>query len=213
MGRALEKVYVYAHLLSDQDTANTESLGYLDQATNLYARVGESWSFFTPELLALSETQIEKYLSDPLLKPYQRMLREIVRYKPHTLSKDEEQLLAAGAEVFGSSEKIFSQLNNADLAFGTLRVDGEDKTLSHGTYTLFLKHPNREVRRAAFEQYYGVFDAHKHTISATLGSSIKRDIFLSRVKKFPSARERSLFSDDVPLAVYENLIDTVAKNI
>lgn len=213
MSRALEKVYVYAHLLSDQDTGNTDNLGLLDQATNLYSRVGEQWSFFTPEILALSEERIAQYLADSKLKPYRRMLTEIVRYKPHTLSKDEEQLLAAGSEVFGTSEKIFSQLNNADLTFGSLEVDGQEKVLSHGTYTLFLKHPNRDIRRRAFEQYYGVFEAHKHTIAATLGSSIKRDIYLARVKKFPSARERSLFSDNVPVAVYDNLIETVARNL
>ncbi|MFN8392092.1 MAG: oligoendopeptidase F [Bdellovibrionota bacterium] len=213
MSRTLEKVYVFAHLRSDEDTSSGENLGRLEQATNLYARVSELWSFLTPELLALPEKQIAEYLAHEELAPYRRMLREIVRYKPHTLSKEEERLLAAATEVFGTSEKVFSQLNNADLQFGTILVDGEEKTLSHGTYTLFLKHPDRDVRRRAFEQYYQVFDGHKNTIAATLGSSIKRDIFLAKAKNFPSARERSLFSDNVPTAVYDNLVDTVAAHL
>ena len=213
MSRSLEKVYVYSHLRSDEDTANSENLGRLEQASNLYSRVSEAWSFFTPELLALPRNTVQLYLEHTDLKPYHRMLREILRYQPHTLSKEEEQLLAAGSEVFSTADKIFSQLNNADLTFGTLTVNGEEKTLSHGTFTLFLKNGDRNVRKAAFEQYYRVFDDHRNTIAATLSGSVKRDVYLARMKKYPSARERSLFADNVPVAVYDNLIQTVTQNL
>jgi oligoendopeptidase F len=213
LGRLLEKVYVFAHLQSDQDTANSENLGRLEQATNLYARISEQWSFFTPELLALPAEKIAEYLAASELQPYKRMLEEILRYKPHTLSKEEERLLAAGTEVFGTSEKVFSQLNNADLQFGSIQVNSEEKVLSHGSFTLLLKNPNREVRRKTFEQYYAVFDGHKNTIAATLAGSIKRDVFLAKVKNFPSAREKSLFSDNVGTEVYDNLIATVSDSL
>ena len=213
MSRLLEKIYTFAHLQSDQDTANSENLGLLDQATNLYSRVGEQWSFLSPELLSLPDETIQTFLANALLQPYKRMIEEIVRYKPHTLTQGEEQLLAAGGEVFGSCEKIFSQLNNADLSFGSIEVDGQAKPLTHGSYTVFLKNRNRDVRKKAFEQYYGVFDQHRNTIATTLSGSNKRDIYLAKVRKFPSAREKSLFADNVPVSVYDNLIRSVANNL
>lgn len=213
MNRVLEKVYVYTHLRSDQDTGNSENLGRHDQAVNLAARVGEAWSFFTPELLELSDDKIQEYLTAEPLREYRRLLREVLRYKPHTLSQQEEQILAAGAEIFGSCDKIFSQLNNADLTFPPVRVKGEDVDLSHGTYTLFLKNEDREVRAEAFKNYYSAFDSHKNTIAATLAGSIKKNIYLAKTKRYHSSREASLFSDDVPVSVYDNLIETVSNNL
>ena len=150
---------------------------------------------------------------EPSLQDLKRMVLEIVRYRPHTLSKAEENLLALGSEVFGVSSKTFSQLNNADLKFGTVHVDGEEKSLTHGTFSLLLKNPNREVRKQTFEQYYKVFEDHKNTIAATLTGSIKGDVYLSQVKKHTSARERALFADNVELSVYDNLIETVSSNL
>jgi len=213
MNRSLEKIYVFTHLKSDEDTGEAVNLGRHDQALNLATRVGEAWSFFTPELLSLSPVRIEEYLSSRELEPYRRVLKEILRYKPHTLSQQEEQLLAGGAEVFGSCDKIFSQLNNADLSFPSIEINGEKKDLTHGSYMVYLKHADREVRRRAFESYYSAFDAHKNTIAATLSGAIKKNIFLSRAKKYGSCRESSLFNDDVPVSVYDNLIAAVSANL
>lgn len=207
--RLMEKLYTFAHLKSDQDTTNSEFLALYERVSSVASRLAESWSYFTPELLSLSDGVIAGLLSAPELAPYHRMLREITRYKPHTLSPQEEQLLAAGSEVFHVADRVFSQLNNADLTFGTIPVDGTDVPLTHGSFAVLLKKPNRAIREQAFRQYYAAFDGHRHTIAATLAGSIKRDIYLARVRRHRSALEGSLFSDDVPVGVYENLIGTV----
>jgi oligoendopeptidase F len=211
--RELEKLYVYAHLESDADLGNSTNLGRLDQIRNLYTRFSALWSFFEPELLALEEKRIAELIADPKLAQYRRMLNEIIRYKPHTLTAEGEGLLALGGEVFGTSGNIFSQLNNVDLRFEPIKVDGVETALSHGTYSVLLKKADRCVREAAFNSYYTEYDQHKHTISASLSGSIKRDIFLAQAKRFPSALARSLFSDNVPESVYNNLIDTVSANL
>lgn len=211
--RILEKVYTYAHLKSDEDTSNTENLGLLDRAYNLYGRHSEAWSFFSPELLSLKQEIIDSYLKAEILKPYRRSIKDIVRYKPHTLNQREEKLIAAGAEVFQSTEKVFSQLNNADLNFGSIKLNGQKVPLTHGSYSLILKNPDRKIRKKTFEQFYQVFEGHKNTIAATLSGSIKKDVYLAKIKNFRSAREASLFSDNVSTDVYDNLINTVSKNL
>ncbi len=211
--RTLEKIYTYAHLLSDQDTANTENLGLLQQVTGLYSHISALTSFITPELLSLEQEKIDSYLNDDSLKDYRRLLDNIVRYKPHTLSESEEEILAKGLEVFGSSQKIFSQLTNADFEFEPINIDGETKSLTQGTYVLYLKDEKREVREQAFNNFYKVFNSHKNTLAESLTSSIKKDSYISNVKKYNSTRERSLFSDNVPVSVYDNLINTVGNNL
>jgi oligoendopeptidase F len=209
----IEKLYTYAHLKSDEDTSNPDNLGRLQRAINLYARLSSTASFIAPELLDIDPSTLETYLQEPALKDLKRLVREIVRYRPHTLSPSEEALLAQGLEVFASCSQVFSQLNNADLEFGSVEVDGNQIPLTHSTYTLLLKNPNPEVRRQTFEQYYGVFDAHKNTISAAFAGSLKKDVFLSRARKHASCLNQGMFGDNVEVEVYHNLLESVSTQL
>lgn len=211
--RKLEKLYAFAHLKSDQDTASTIDLARQDKILNLFTRFSALSSFIGPELISIDPDLLEKFCSDNALAPYRRNIREIVRYKPHTLSRKEEEIIALGSEVFSSFQKIFSQLNNADLEFGSLEVDGKLETLSHGSYSLFLKNQKRELREKAFSQYYKVYENHKNMLSANYTSSIKKNSYLAKVKNYPSALEKSLFSDNVSIDVYRNLIQTISNNL
>ncbi|MCB0324473.1 MAG: oligoendopeptidase F [Bdellovibrionales bacterium] len=213
LSRELEKLYTFAQLNADVDLGDSKHQGYVQQVIGLHARFATEASFFTPELLSIDDALLQSFLADPSLVDYRRRLEEIARYKPHTLSEPEESLLARGIEVFGSAQKIFSQLNNVDLSFGTVSVDGKDEPLTHSTFVVFLKNSDRQVRKRAWEQYYRAFDSHRNTIAASLTASIKRDVYFGQVRKFPSSLERSLFADDVTPGVYNQLIDTVSANL
>ena len=211
--RLLEKVYVYAHLRSDEDTANGENLASLQLAVNLATRFQAASSYITPEVLGIEDSRLNEFMNSPELTDFKRALLEIIRYKPHTLSAEQENLLAMGSEVFGACGQVFSQLNNADLNFGNLEVEGKQTPLTHGSFIVFLKSRERSLRARAFEQYYGVFEAHKNTIAATLSGAVKKDVYLARAKNFSSAISRALFADNVATKVYDNLIDTVSEHL
>ncbi len=211
LSQRIEKIYCYAHLLADQDTSNATNQGLMQKALNLYSRISLAGSFIRPELLKISDSTLSKYLSDPLLKPYARAIKEIVRYKEHTLDEEKENILALATEVLSSPGTIFSQLNNADLKFGTITDNGEEKTLTHGSYQVFLRSPDRSLRKNVYAQYMSTYDAHKNTIAATYTASIKRDIFSARARGYGSALKMSLFPDQVPESVYDNLISTVTR--
>ncbi|MCL4134017.1 UNVERIFIED_CONTAM: hypothetical protein GTU68_065615 [Idotea baltica] len=213
LSQSVEEIYVYAHLRSDEDTTNTDNLGAFQQATKLYSQFAAATSFINPELLKLDEKTIEGFLEDEKLKPYSRMIERVIRYRPHTLSENEETLLASASEVFSTSSNIFSQLNNADFEFGSVEIDGEIQSLTHGTYSSFLKHKDREIRKKVYNQYYETYNAHKHTLATTLSSSVKKNVYLARTKKFDSAVKASLFSDDVSVDVYTTLVDTIGKSL
>lgn len=213
IAQRVEKIYVYAHLRHDEDTTNTQYAGAYQKAARLYTQFASAASFFNPELLALPEARMQEYLTDSSTAPYRRMLEHMLRYRPHTLSEREEALLAGASEVFSTSSTIFSQLNNADFSFGEIEVDGESQPLTHSTYSSFLKHQNREIRKAAYEQYYATFDEHKYTLAATLSTSVKKDVYLAHAKQFPSAVEASLFSDNVSVEVYHTLISSIRESL
>lgn len=210
VNRALERLYTYAHLRNDEDKTNATYDGLFQKAVNLYARIAQASSFFTPEVQAIDEQVMEGFLAHSALADYRFFMEKILRYKLHTRSEEVEELLAMSSEAMGAPSRIFSQLDNADLRFGTIEDDkGLDHELSHGNFIAFLMNPDRDVRKNAFTTYYSAYENHKHTMAASLASSIKNDLFISRAKRFDSTLHRALFADNVDKSVFTNLIESV----
>lgn len=213
MSRSIENLYTYAHLKSDEDKTNQFCLAMYQRSVNLYTRLSEASSFMTPEIQSIDTEVISKYMSDQSMKEYRFYLEKILRFRPHTLSKEIEQILAMSGEIAHAPSQIFSQLDNADIKFGTIRKsNGEEVELSHGNFSTMLQEPDREVRRTAFKQYYSSYDNLKNTIASTLEHSNKKDTFFAKVRNFKNSREASLFSDNMPEKVYDNLVKTVRQN-
>ncbi len=212
--RKLERVYTYAHLKSDQDKSNQYCLGLHQRALNLFTRASETASFMTPEIQAIADEIINQYLADDSLSEFKFYLKKILRNKPHTRSESEEQILAMTKEIANGPSQVFGQLDNVDLDFGSIiDENGKEIELSHGNFSTFLISPSRDVRRKVFFQYYQAYQNHRHTLAATLAHSIKKDLFYTRARRFSNCRVSALFSDNVPEAVYGNLIQTVKSNL
>ena len=210
LSRDLEKLYTYAHLKADEDTANQRYAALHGRAVNLHTRLSESSSFMSPEIQAIPDEIMRRFLEDPVLGEYRFSLEKLLRYRQHTLTAEIEEILAMGGEIAGAPSRFFSQLDNADLRFGMVKNDeGRMVELSHGNFISFLMSRNRDVRKESFHRYYKAYEDHRHSIATALSHSIKKDYFYSRVRKFTSCREASLFPDDVPSPVYINLISTV----
>ena len=213
ISRKLERLYTFAHLKNDEDKTNQKYLGVYQRAISLYTRTSEASSYLTPEIQSIPDNVLSAYRHDESLKEYSFYLDRIIRYKPHTLSREIEEVLAITSEVAHAPSQIFSQLDNADLRFGSMKnTRGEEVELSHGNFSTFLQTPDRSIREKAFFQYYKAYDDHKNTIAAALDASIKKNASYARVRRFQSARSSSLFSDDVPASVYDNLVSTVRNN-
>lgn len=212
--RKLEKVYTYAHLKSDEDKSDQHYQGFHQRALNLFTRASETASFMTPEIQAIADDVINRYLADDALTEFKFYLEKILRYKPHTRSESEEHILAMTREIADGPSQVFGQLDNVDLDFGTITDEnGKEVELSHGNFSTFLINPNRNVRSEAFFQYYQAYQNHRHTLAATLANSIKKDLFYTRARDFSNCRVAALFSDNVSETVYDNLMQTVKSNL
>ena len=214
LGLVLERLYVYAHLKADEDTGNSANRARLDRISAKHAEIGGECAWFQPELIAMDEKVFEHYCNSPVLAFYKRTLDEIGKERKHTLSAAEERILSMSSDVLGTPYKTFSLLNDADLRFGEITgEDGVKTKLTHGNYIKFLESPKREVRKAAFEATYDTYARFKNTFSSLLDANFKTSALSAELHKFPSALEASLFEDNVPLSVYNGLIDTVHENM
>jgi oligoendopeptidase F len=212
--RAGERLGTYAHLKTSEDTANSAYQRMMGRYQHAASLAGQAGSYIRPEIMAIPAAKMKKLLDAPELAPHRLTLERLLRYKPHTLSKSEEKLLAMQSEMAETSNHVFRQLNDADLKFRTLKNEkGETVELSNSSFSVFLHSPSRSVRKTAFHQLYEQFQGHENTFAATLGGSMHRDVFNAKAREFPSAREAALFADNVPVAVYDSLIESVHRHL
>ncbi len=214
MDRLGERLSVYAFLRTTEDQSNSNYQGLLARFQSAASKCNQAASYIRPTLLSIEAAKMDEFLADPLLKDYQLVLQRVVRYRDHTLSAKEEQLLAMQSEMSHTASHTFRQLNDADLKFGTVENEkGEQVELTNATFTSLLLSPSREVRKTAFSQYYAEFADHENTLAATLAGSVHTDVYYARARRYESALHSALFPDNVPIAVYDNLIAAVRKHL
>ena len=212
--RAADRLGTYAHLRASEDTAAAAAQRMMGLFQHAATRAGERASFIQPEIMAIPAEVLSGWLELPVLEPYRLMLDRVVRNRPHVLTEPEEKLLAMQGTFAGTAGKVFRQLTDADMKFGSI-VDGKgtEMELSNATFTTLLHDSSPAVRRQAFLQFYGQYEAHANTLAATLSGSNERDAYAAKVRRHPSAVEAALFADNVPLTVYDQLIAAVREHL
>lgn len=215
ISRKAEKIYVYAHLRSDENTKNTKYQGIMNKIDAYMAEFATYSAYFVPEILSFEDGFIEgeiKRLTG--LKPYEFLLLEILKEKPHVLSKKEEELLAAASDCLDAPSSIHNIMTNADMKFGKIKdEDGHEVELTEGNYSSFIKSKEREVRMEAFRTLFNQYKGFENTLATTLSSSIKTFNFAAKIRNYNSALESSLKPNDIPVEVYKNAVKTINDNL
>lgn len=214
MNLLLYKIINYAERKSDEDTRVAKYQAYVANATSAYTQVGEATSWFAAELLAIPAESAEKFYAEvPALEFYRRKLNKILNQREHTLSAEEEALLARAEELAVQPTNIFSMFDDADLTFEDA-VDSEGKThkLTSGSFVPLLMDADRVLRESAFKQLYSRFGEFRNTSAAILTSQVKNLQFFSSSRKYVSSLEAALAENEIPVEVYNNLIDAVHQN-
>ncbi|MDD9147272.1 MULTISPECIES: oligoendopeptidase F [unclassified Sporolactobacillus] len=211
----LNRVYVYAHMKSDEDTADATYQALHDRAGSLAAAIAGRLAFIVPEILAIAPEKLNGFLNENKeLQLYRHAIDEITRTRPHVLDAEKEALLAAASDVTDASSVTFGMLNNADLRFPKIKDEnGHDVEITHGRYGKLMESEDRRVRRETFEGIYATYGSFKNTLASTLGGQIKRDNFYAAARHYKSAREAALFGNAIPESVYDNLIKTVHEHL
>ncbi|MCH7909030.1 MAG: oligoendopeptidase F [Candidatus Hydrogenedentes bacterium] len=212
--RAGEKLGSYAFLKASQDVSNSAYQGMVARFTHFATEAGEAASFIAPEIQSIPKKKLERFVRSATLKDYRFNLEKLMRYKRHILSAKEERVLAMQGEITGTASRVFSQLTDADFSFGFVKDErGTKVELTQSSLGVLTRSQKRSVRREAFTKFYKVYDNHKNTLGASLNGSVLQDIYHARVRNHPSARESALFSDKVPVSVYDSLIEAVHDNL
>ena len=210
----LEKLYVYARMGRDMDNADAHYQALTDRISTLAVKISAAQSFLNPLLLSLDEGVLKRWIDECAgLKEHKFFLEDLLRSKSHVLSNEEERLLSLAGDFSDGAHDIFTMLNNADLRFKDVEHDGKIYPLSHASYIEYMQSPDRIFRKKVFETFYEEFAEHKNTIAAAYSTSVKKDVFYARARKFDSARQRALFADNVDTKVYDKLIEDIHRHL
>ncbi len=210
----LGRLIVYANMRSHEDTADSACQAPVNKISALSVQYGAALSFVTPELLSLPEKTLKQFAADKRLKDYAFSLKELLRQKKHVLSAKEESILARTGDFADTADNAFSMLTNADMKFAPVKNEsGKTVEMSEERAVAFLRSRNRGVRRQAFNSLYKPYCEMKNTLGATFNGMLKAAKFYAEVRNYSSPLEAALDANNVPVSVYDCLVDTVESSL
>lgn len=211
----IERLYVYARMRSDEDTAEQTYQDMFGRAQSLSFEAAERSSFIVPEILEMDPALLASYMeSENGIGLYRRLMERILGKREHTLSGPMEELLAQSYDATQGASQIFNMFNNADVKFPSITGEnGQEVPITHGNYISLMEHKDRRIRRDAFLGLYSVYRQFRNTLAAAFSANVKQAVFYAKARNYASSRQHSLAENEVPELVYDNLVAAVRKNL
>ena len=215
LDRDLSRLAVYANSLSDEDVRAARPREMKQATEELATAFSAACSWVRPEILTLPPAKVTKFLADePKLAPYRVYLQETLRRKAHTLGAAEEKIASEAGELERAGGDVHGVLSNADLPYPTIKLStGESVRLDPAAYSLHRQDRNRADRDKVFAAFFGALKTYERTMGATLAAAVKAHLFEMRVRHFDSSLEAALFQDNIPPAVYKQLLGDVHHSL
>ena len=213
--RELQQVTTYARLRSAEDTRNQEYQAMSAKASSLGSEASSAVSYLEPEVQSLTDADVEAFLDDePALATYEQYLDDVLRKKPHTRSSEVEEVLADLSEVTDAPSEIYSMLTNADMTYGVVEdPDGEEVEITQANFTKLQTNPDREFRERVHETFYDEWADVRNTVGTSLEKAVREHVTSAEIRDYDSARAAALDGSNVPVEVYDTLVDTVDDNL
>ncbi len=208
--KRLETAFVYAMFHTSTDNGDPKNQRMQGLAQQLVAKAQQASSFLNPEILAIEPEKLEKYMQQPELALYRHNIEDITRARTHTLPAEQEALLSQFAEVSGSPDQVFTMLSNVDIEFeDVIDENGNPSPLSNGNFGVYRESKSQAVRKDSFEKLHGAYHKHINTIAANYTGQVRFDNAYARIRGYNSACEAALFAANVPLSVYDSLVEAI----
>lgn len=214
VSRKIEKLYTYSRMRLDEDIKIKIYQEQIRKMELLIVKLSSSTAFIRPEISKLDKNILIDFKNREESKNFSYMLDKIIKNKKHVLTKNEEKIISQLSIIFDDSHQAFSVLNDSELDFGKLKNENNDKVkLTHGNYSLFLQSKNQKIRKKAYINMFSAYKKYIETISILYQNNIKVDCVVAKLRKYKSAMDMAIESEDVTLKVYDNLIKAVDCNL
>jgi oligoendopeptidase F len=215
LDKELSRLYVYASMLADQDTRAAEPQGMTQEMQQLAAALAAAGAYTEPEILKAGAATIDKFVAgEPRLKAYSFYLKDIVRRAAHTLTDNEERILAEATPLAASPSNIFNILSNADFPYPSVTLsDGRTVKLDQAGFNELRASPVRADREKVMSAFFTALGGFSRTYGTTMNANVQKSLFFAKARQYPTTLEASLDNANIPVSVYTRLVDGVTKNL
>ena len=215
VSKIMQNLLTYAHMRKDEDNQNEKYQSIYYRSTNLLTKIEDNIAFIQPGILSLKYKTLREWINkNNKLKLYKHYIEDIYRKKSHILRPNEEKIIAQAGEMAMVPENTYGLLSNADLRFPKVKdKEGNIITISQSNFVSLLRNRDRQLRKKVYKKYYQPYKQHRNTFAALLGGNLKKDRFFSHTRKYRNSLEASLFEDNIPVSVYDNLLRIIHENI
>ncbi len=213
--KELNRLYVYASMLADQDTRDSSHEGMRQEMNQLAAALGAESAYFEPELLKSGHEKIRAFAAaEPRLKVFSFYLDDVFRRAGHTLTDGEEKLLADAGPLAGTPSDVFNILSNADFPYPTVTLsDGKAVKLDQAAFGALRALPNRADRQKVMSSFFGALGAFGRTYGTSMNGEVQKVSFFAKARKYASSLEAQLDGPNIPVSVYTRLVEGVNRNL
>ncbi|MBQ2201468.1 MAG: oligoendopeptidase F family protein, partial [Clostridia bacterium] len=214
IAQRLEKAYIYANLHRCADGSETKHQEMDGKATNAYVQFSTMLAFFEPEILSIPEEKLAEFLAPDEMKPYRFTIENLTRSRAHTLDAQRERMLAMLGDAAQTPSDAYEMLTNVDMELPKIHdAEGNEVQLTAGNFGVYRESPVRAVREEAFNAMFGTYKKYINTFAALYGGNVKLDQFNANVRNYASACEAALFRNNIPVSVYDSLIEAVHESL
>lgn len=213
--RSVTDLNSYASKRYDEDTRRDRYQALKSRASTLASELSSRMSFFEPEIQDAGKERVQELIGEKEeLEEYQHFFDDILRFKPHTRSKEVENVIANLGDVLDAPDNAYKSLMNADMSFPEVETpEGEEIEITQSNFTKLLKNQDRDFRSEVYEKFYRSINSVNNTIASNFEKNIRRNVKIADIRDYESARKASLFSSNIPVEVYDNLLETVEDNL
>ena len=214
LGERLEKLYIYAMLHRAADGSEPKHQEMDQKATSAYVRFTTTLAFMDPEILMIPEETLNEFLAPEEMKPYRFYIENLTCTRAHCLDAQRERMLAQLGDAAQTPQDAYEMLTNVDMELPKIHdAEGNEVQLTAGNFGVFRESPSRAVREEAFNAMVGTYKKFINTFAALYGGNVKQDQFQSDVRGYASACEAALFRNNIPVSVYDSLIEAVHDSL
>lgn len=215
LSERVARVMTYAHLSLSEDGTNSVAQANSARVGSMMSTVSARTSFIQSEILELDQATIESYLEQEQgLTEFQKTLHDLLELKPHRMSPDAEEILAAFGEVFNAPYMIYERSRTSDMQFSSFSLDnGEEYPLTFNSFPTYEGSANTELRRKAYSAFIDTLKQYKNTYAATYATEVKKQVTEARLRKYSSVTEMLLHDQQVTQEMYHNQLDTILTEL
>lgn len=213
--RTVSNVAAYARMRRDEDTMDDRYQALTARSQSLSSDASSAASFIEPEVQEMTREEIDEMVEEePELETYEHYFDDVLRQKDHTRSSEVEDLLASLSEVTGAPGEVYNMLANADMEFPAVEdPEGDSRRVTLNSFTKLQKHPDRDFRRRVYEEFYDEWEDVRNAVGTAYKNSVKTDVKMAEARNYDTSREAALDGPNIPVEVYDTLVDTVRDEL